>query len=139
MLMGVACADQSGELGAVHVGKMDAADAQRQRDDEKMHKSTSHESNSFESMTNGDCASESRDEVHRGVVVDFIRQEVGSELTSLKNVGELLERVRAEKETLDEQVSSWRHTHTHTCGPQHQRVCLDVEHQRTFNLLYSTL
>ncbi|CAL8242344.1 unnamed protein product [Merluccius merluccius] len=46
------------------------------------------------------------DETHRDVVVDFIQRELGSDYKSLSNVGRLLEEVRAEQETLEEQVLS---------------------------------
>ncbi|KAG7270950.1 hypothetical protein CRUP_015387, partial [Coryphaenoides rupestris] len=71
-------------------------DAAHTRDDET-HKDATNESNS---------AAESGHESHRGVVIHFIHAEVGGDLTSLANVGELLEKVRAEKETLEEQVLS---------------------------------
>ena len=40
----------------------------------------------------------------RDFVVDFLGKEVGSDLKSLKNVGDLLKRLREENSVLEEQV-----------------------------------
>ncbi len=42
----------------------------------------------------------------RDYVVDFLEKEVGSDLKSLKNVGDLLEKLREENAVLEEQVNS---------------------------------
>ena len=104
--VGVACAHQPGEPSAVYVGKMDAAVTQ---DDGKMQKSTNKPN--FVPENNEDPASESgHDETQHDFVLDFVQKELGGDLKSLKNVAELLEKVRAEKEMLEEQVNSHRRT-----------------------------
>uniref|UniRef100_A0A8C5B089 RAD50 interactor 1 n=1 Tax=Gadus morhua TaxID=8049 RepID=A0A8C5B089_GADMO len=96
--VGVACAHQPGEPSAVYVGKMDAAVTQ---DDGKMQKSTNKPN--FVPENNEDPASESgHDETQHDFVLDFVQKELGGDLKSLKNVAELLEKVRAEKEMLED-------------------------------------
>ncbi|CAL8277743.1 RAD50-interacting protein 1 [Gadus morhua] len=81
---------------------MDAAVTQ---DDGKMQKSTNKPN--FVPENNEDPASESgHDETQHDFVLDFVQKELGGDLKSLKNVAELLEKVRAEKEMLEEQVLS---------------------------------
>jgi len=47
-------------------------------------------------------------ETQRDDVLDFLKKEVGSDLKSLKNVGDLLEKLKSENSYLEEQVSEQR-------------------------------
>lgn len=60
--------------------------------------------------SNPDSGSGSEDsEELQDYVVDFLQNEVGGDLKSLKKVGELLERLGEETHVLEEQVSNSRH------------------------------
>ena len=83
------------------MGKMEAAVTQ---DDGAMEKPTD-ESNSVPDADDRPAAESKHDDAQHDFVLDFVQKELGGDLKALKNVGELLEKVRAEKEMLEEQVN----------------------------------